>query len=285
MKSTVEILGFDGGNDNIKIYGKKGIMKYTSLIGEYRDRNLRSSYSEFDIEFEYNNMKGFAGTLAEKESQYATTRKGSTKAHDEFLIRLLIGLSMYSDANEFKVAVGQPIIKMSEDVKMRSLIEGKHEIIVNGKLRELHIADVLVGPEGGVAYYSNEKQGKVRIIDLGSGTVNLATLEDGVYIDKESTTIGTGMKTSLTSNVLGMSQMIVNECMSFGWSEEDSVYICGGAAEQFIKYLQQFFVNCDLLKPKAKIREGRSYKIKELSPIYANAVGLYEAGKLVFENE
>jgi len=197
------ILGVDAGNSNIKVSGERGEVILPSALGEYRERKLEQKFSDDDIIYEFNNKKGFAGTLALHESQLLASRMGDSKAHEELIIRVLLGINKYCSENrDFKIVVGQPIAKhvQKEKEKIKSLLSGEHDITINNKKRIINIRNVEVASEAGAAFWSNPRQGKVRVIDIGSGTVNAATLIDGRYIDKESFTIKDGLETVLTDD-------------------------------------------------------------------------------------
>jgi plasmid segregation protein ParM len=275
-----EILGVDAGNDRVKIFGPNGEMSFPSTLGEFRQRNLDSHFSKDDMIYEFNGKKGFAGTLAQYESEFATTRFGDTKAHEEFLIRVLLGLHRYSEGTDFKVVVGQPISMHTptEKSKMKKMLEKTHAITVNGDYKQITILRAEVAAEGGAAFWSNPQKGKVRILDFGSGTVNAATLIEGRYIDRDSFTLKFGLNTIRSQDLTEMGRYVANECLK-KWNEQDDVYCVGGGAELMIDHLHEYFPNVKPLQPKV----GGGLNTKVLPPIFANAVGFYKIGNKVFQ--
>lgn len=281
------ILGVDGGNKNIKMFGENGEMMFVSALGEYRERNLEQFFSEDDIVYEFKGKKGFAGTLAENESQFNSSVMGDTKVHEEFLIRVLLGLHRYTEDTEFKLIVGQPISKhnASEKLKMKKLLEGIHEITVNDITKQIFIKQIEVAAEGGASFWSSPRNGKVRIMDYGSGTVNCATLNDGKYIDRDSFTIPEGLNTLLTDDILGLVRYVCNQAKRRNWEIDDTILLCGGGAEIVQKRVREVFPNVSILRPQIQKRSGSTSTLSSLSPIYSNAVAFYNIGLKVFNYE
>lgn len=277
----MEILGVDAGNSNVKIVGDKGEFMFTSALGEYRERKLQQTFSENDIEYEFSGKKGFAGTLAKYESQFIASRMGETKAHEEMLIRVLLGITQYSDENEFKIVVGQPISYHieQEKTKMKQILLGNHQITVNNQLKVINIHDVAIAAESGSAFWSCPMNGLVRILDIGSGTVNLATLIDGRYIDKDSFTISEGLETLVGNDIEGFVRMLSLQALK-RWNEHDTLLICGGGADIVLSHVQKHFKNVQLIQPLTNFTDNNGHiHTKTLSPIYGNAVGYFNIAK------
>lgn len=281
------IIGMDGGNKNVNIFGKHGGLMFNSELGEYRERNLRDEFSKDDIVYEFNGVKGFAGTLATFESQFSSSMMGDSKAHDEFLIRVLLGLHRYTDdTNEFKIVVGQPISKHNakEKLKIKSLLEGSHTITVNDVTKEIHIERVEVAAEGGAAFWASPRQGKVHIMDFGSGTVNCATLIDGRYVDRDSFTLADGMNTLLNGDVKGLVRQVCIVALKRRWDIDDEVVLVGGGAPDVRHLVSEYFDNVSVLYPINKYSKSIEPGGNTLHPVYANAVGNYEIGKRLFRD-
>jgi len=276
-------VGIDGGNYKIKVFGDEGELMFISMLGEYRDRMLEQTFSDDDIIWEFNGEKGFAGTLAQYESEYSRSIMGDSKAHSDLLIRVLLGLHRYSPENDFNIVVGQPISRHDkwEKAKIKDMLKGEHQFILNKVKKRINIKEVEVAAEGGAAFWSNPKKGLVRILDIGSGTVNAATLDDGRYIDKDSFTINYGMETNISKDIYAMAKAISAQALR-KWRTGDTVFIVGGAANDLVEPLQDYFPNCSVLRPKIKT-VGKNATIKTLDPVYANAVGFYNIGKGFFK--
>lgn len=275
------ILGVDGGNKNVNIYGVQGEMMFNSELGEYRERNLDDSFSKDDIEYEFRGQKGFAGTLALNESQFSSSIMGDSKAHEEFLIRVLLGLHRYTDDDtNFKIVVGQPISKhnKAEKSKIKKMLEGEHDIVVNKVHKTITIERAEVAAEGGAAFWAYPQKGKVHLMDFGSGTVNCATLLDGKYIDRDSFTVKDGMNTLIKTDIGGLVRHTCIKALKHRWDVDDLVYLVGGGAEKVHSLVLDYFDNVSIMYPIAKELGN-----KVLHPVYANAVGCYEIGKKLFK--
>jgi plasmid segregation protein ParM len=273
------ILGCDLGNGMIKVAGERGVISFVSTLGEYRERNLKSVFSQDDLWYEYEGRKGFAGTLALHESNFKGAVGGSTKAHEDTLIRLLLAISKYdpeSKAESYKVVVGQPISTHTEAEKARikKLIKKDHIIKVNDQERSIKIKEAEVSAEGGVAFWSAPKKGLVRILDFGSATVNGATLIDGKYIDKDSFTYDNGMNTA--NDLQSFMRAVFIECQYRHWSKSDRIFLVGGSAKKMQEYASNFFENVELLYP--------ILNQSIVDPIYANAIGMYNIAKEIYKS-
>ena len=294
---ATKIVGIDGGNNQVKIYGPYGPMRFPANLGEWRDRKLTQNHGPFDIEYEFRGKKGFGGTLAINESEYDGSLPGDTKAHDDHLIRVLLALHQYSPAVRFKIVVGQPIEKHDEHEKNRikEMLEGKHSMTINGLNKNIEIIEAVVAAESGSAFWSNPKSGLVHILDFGSGTVNAATLRDGRYVDKDSFTIVAGMDTNKTKDNQAMARAVAAKALK-KWQRSGQIYVVGGAAEVMQEPMKEHFYEVEILKPKVNIGEyaGWKHKLDEkdiirvgdrvlfLHPIYGNAVGNYRIAQKQF---
>lgn len=271
------ILGIDGGNNEVKVWGPKGAIKFPSDMGEFRDLNLKNSLATDDIIWEYLGNKGFAGTLAQNESEYSGVLMGDSKAHDEAKLRILLAIHRYClDYPNVQIVVGQPIGKHMDSEKdaIKGMLIGGHDITVNGVRKHIDIRKVEVAAEGGAAFWIAPEMGTVRIIDVGGGTINFATLKERRYIDRDSFTLPFGMKTGR----LGLTPQAFTRTIALHalkkWNKEDNVRVIGGAAERICGFLTYYFPNAKVSRP---IHQG-----VEAEPVYANAAGFYEIAQRVF---
>jgi plasmid segregation protein ParM len=276
------ILGIDSGNYMVKVVGEKGALSFISTIGEAREINLKQKHGEDDMYFEYEGKKGFAGTLALYESEFCGSIMGGTKNHTDNKTRVLLGIHRYLTKfnlrdNQIQIVVGQPISMHNEDEKsqIRDMLTGKHTISVNRVEKTFWITSVIVAAEGGSAYWSGEqKEGLIRLIDVGSGTVNCCTILDSRFIDRESETLNFGANTTKTKDISALARGIATHTLK-KWNREDEVYVVGGIAEEIATPLQQYFNRVQILYPI----------LNELyiKPVYANAVAFFNIGVSVYE--
>jgi plasmid segregation protein ParM len=274
-------LGFDAGNYRVKICGDYGLMDFISTIGEARQINLQQTHGQDDMVFEYEGERGFAGTLALYESEFAGSLMGDTKAHRDTLLRVLIGIHRYTtiyniEENEFDIIIGQPISKHTPEEKQRikEMIKGWHTIIVNGIEKSFHIRRVECAAEGVSSFWSNPRNGLVRILDIGSGTVNYSTVLDQRFIDKDSGTLPFGVNTNKSNNLQALSRGIVTQVLK-KWDSQDKVLVVGGIAEQIVEHLKTYFPNVEVLYP--------IFNQQYVNPMFGNAVAFYFIGVNIYE--
>ena len=276
------ILGIDSGNYMVKVVGERGVLSFISTIGEAREINLKQKHGEDDMYFEHEGKKGFAGTLALYESEFCGSIMGGTKNHSDNKTRVLLGIHRYLSKfnlhdNQIQIVVGQPISMHNEDEKsqIRNMLTGKHTISVNGVEKIFWITSVIVAAEGGSAYWSGkQKEGLIRIIDVGSGTVNCCTILDSRFIDRESETLSFGANSTKTKDYSALARGIATHTLK-KWNREDEVYVVGGTAEDIAPQLQQSFHKIQILYPQL----NNLY----IKPVYANAVAFYKIGVSVYE--
>ncbi|AMV11520.1 hypothetical protein GT3570_11360 [Geobacillus thermoleovorans] len=271
------IVGIDAGNNEVKLAGSLGVKKFCSAIGEYQERNLVSNHGDGMV-FEYEGRKGFAGQLALIESDFGSSIMGDTKAHEDAKMRVLLALHSYGDSDIFEIVVGQTISKHTPEEKERikQMLVGTHTITVNDKTRTFTIAKCQVAAEGATAFFSSPVplNGKIRIIDVGSGTVNCATLLDMRYVNRDSETLPFGYNTIRNKDLNELARGIFSH-MSKRWKRDDEVYLVGGIAEMLLEPMKTYFPNVKVLHPSL---DGKQYP-----PIYANAIGFYNLGRVLYD--
>lgn len=271
------LLGIDAGSHNTKVCDGKSVFSFLSDIGEYRDRKLNDSFGNDDIVWEYNGEKGFGGTLAKYESEYGGTMKGKNKANPDAILRVLIAIHKYGQENN-SIIVGQPIESHSdiEKNKLKELLKGEHTLKINGVEKHIVIERVEVAPEGPSALLSNPKNGLIRVIDIGSGTTNFATLMDLKRIDRGSFTEQIGTEIMRNKDPKQMAKGIY-KILSATWGNNDEIFLTGGGAEIIHPFVKEYITNVQVLKP----RLGNSL----LNTRFANAVGFYMIAKGLFKDE
>lgn len=282
------ILGVDAGNHKAKVIGGYGADSFRTNICDWFERDVEETFGPDDMEFEIDNRKGFAGSIALYENEFGTgATYGDTKAHEDTKIRILLAIYRYIDRYKLNVrkvflVTGQPLVKHknSEKEKIINMLEGEHKFIVNGEQTNFTIESVRVSPEGSAAFWSKPDHGLIRIIDIGSGTVNMATIQDKHHIHKSSGTMNVGMETLRNqTDYVSISRAIFQQSTKLKWNKNDKILLCGGPTAIMLEPLQQHFANIELLQPKLK----RQYDLIQLEPVYANATGFYNLAKGVFK--
>lgn len=274
-------LGIDAGNFKVKIAGEFGLMDFISAIGESRAINLQQIHGQDDMYFEYQGETGFAGSLALYESEFGGSIMGDTKAHRDTRLRVLIGIHRYItmykiDEDEFDIVLGQPISKHNyeEKTKIKEMLVGDHVISVNGIEKMIHIRNIEVAAEGVSAYWSNPQSGMIRLLDIGSGTVNYSTVFEQRYIDKDSGTLQFGVNTNKSNSLHSLARGIATHTLK-KWNIDDSIFVVGGIAETILPHLKEYFPTVEVLYPK--------YSSQLVNPIFANAISFYIVAVNIYE--
>lgn len=284
------VLGVDAGNHKSKIAGIHGVDSFKTNICGWFERDVEEKFGDDDMEFQIGNRKGFAGSIAEAEDEFGNgTTYGDSKAHEDTQIRVLLGIHRYikmycPHVKNVSLVTGQPINnhKESEKTKIIKMLKGQHEFFVNGIYRNIYIQDVKVAPEGSSVIWSipTPKTPILRVIDLGSGTINFGTLENKKHIHKSSGTMNIGMETLKNKNDLAsLARAIFQFATKLKWNKNDIVLVCGGIAELIVPYLQVYFTNAEAIKPELR----REFDILTVKPVYANAVAFYNLAKWAFK--
>ena len=272
------ILGIDAGNHSTKVCGPHGVLKFLSDLGEYRDRRLMQVHGPDDMVYQHQGKRGFAGTLARAESEFSGSMQGITKAHGDMLIRVLLAIHRYGGDDRYRIVVGQPIEAHTEPEKLKiiSMLTGKHTIAINGLEKTFTIEQAKVAAEGGASFWATPIDGLVHQLDIGSGTVNWATLEGRRYIDKDSFTLLFGGSNNKTYDLEAMTRAVIARAAK--WGKHDKVLIVGGKAEEIYPFVIEYFPEAEILRPVIKV--GNNTEV--VHPVYANAVGNYNIARSIF---
>jgi len=269
------IVAIDAGNSEVKVASERGLDRFSSAIGEYRKRNIAEKHGKDDMVFKYGERKGFAGTLALYESEYGGAIMGESKAHEDAKLRVLLALHRLGVSDSYDIVVNQPI-SMHNDVEktaIKQMLKGEHEITVNNSKKKFEIANVTIAAEGGVAFWAKPTTGIVRIIDVGGGTVNCATILDKRFIDRDSFTLPFGMKTVKNADPNELVRGVVMNTTK-KWNANDIVYVVGGAAKVLTPIFTQYYPNAIALNPL--------FKTQEVDAIFANVIGALAIGSAVY---
>lgn len=280
------ILGIDAGNYEGKIVGPYGADSFRTAICDWFSRDIVESFGDDDMEFEINGRKGFAGTIAAYEDvNSGGAMYGDSKAHDDTLIRVLLAIYRYMERydlyfSKVSIVTGQPIITHKDEEKkiIQQMLIGDHNFVVNGKQVRFNIEDVGVAAEGAGAFWSQPQNDTVRIIDVGSGTVNAATVINRRFINNASDTFNFGVETS-NKDMESLARDIVRSTTRLKWKRDDNVFVCGGVANNILPYIAQHYSKAQIILPYLR-RNNRDIKL--LQPVYSNATGFYEIARITY---
>ncbi|MBM7607595.1 plasmid segregation protein ParM [Lysinibacillus composti] len=282
------ILGIDAGNYKAKVAGVHGVDTFRTNICDWFERDVEETFGQDDMEFEIDGRKGYAGTIAIYENEFGTgATYGDTKAHEDSKIRILLAIYRYItkyslDISSIYVVVGQPIVmhKAGEKIKIIDMIIGEHDFTVNRQRIKFEIKDAKVAMEGSAAFWSNPSMHSAKIIDIGSGTVNMATVFEKHYIHHTSGTMSVGMETLKNQKDLdAVARAIYQHATKLKWKKDSEVYVCGGVTDTILPYIQKQFPNAQAVQPKLR----REYDFMTVPATFANAVGFYTLGKGAFK--
>lgn len=263
-----KFVAIDAGNNSVKFHDGLKLISFPSNLGPWRERKVRGHFGNSDWEYELNGEKGFAGTLSENENELSEPRSGLTKAHKDAKIRILLALHNYADTSEpIDIVVGQPIATHSVEEKeaIKSMLVGSHELVVNGDRRIITIRHCTVTIEGIVAgLIGADPNGIIRVIDCGSGTINMGSISNGQFLDRDSDTIPKGMNNDILPKDLV--EVITRKGIAKNWNATDRVRVLGGGAEIMLPYIKEEYPNATIVP----------------NPGFANVIAFYEVARKLY---
>lgn len=275
----MQIISIDTGRDKTKIATHNKRISLKSIVGDWHVRNLSNGG---DYEVIINDKKHFVSDLAEKESYAPRRMSTESKIHEETKILFITALGIVAEEVRPKIITGVPVEQFTPDVKegMLNLLKGEYYIEVNNQLKNIIVEDFLIAPEGGGTYWYALSQfpfldsSKVRIVDIGSRTVNYVTINNKKYINKDSGTLNYGafMLEEKSLQPEQFASKVVAD-LSKKWLEYDKsndiVLLTGGGSIDLQKWLKPQFPNCRLID----------------EPVFANVLGYYKMGEMKWQTK
>jgi plasmid segregation protein ParM len=274
----MDVVGLDLGRSGIKLYTGHKYISFPAIVGEWRDIKLSNTIGTKGFDGCFNGEKFFAGVLAQDESEFRRQMLVESKATPDALLLALISLHQTS-MTDFDVVTGVPfnLHDTINKAALTNLLLGRWELEVNQVKRFINIIRVRVAVEGGAAFWSNPRDGIIRIVDGGSKTINYITMKNKKYVDRDSGTMPFGFDTNKSSND---QQMVISIAGELGkkWDQNDIVQTIGGKAESLAEYLRPYFPKAQIMHEKKKIISNNEEIDQNL---FANAVGYYNIGRTV----
>jgi plasmid segregation protein ParM len=254
----VNFVGIDTGRKYTKV-ANGTVITFPSVVGTGRKLNLENR-QDYDVAIDGEHF--FIGHLAE-ESIDRREMASESKLHLETRALFLTALALATKGEPTIITTGAPVSQHTPENKVLfgALINGKHQVRINGQEKALSIDSIQVVPEGAGAWWNAalDEQGRIcdqtlikqpvtRILDMGSRTVNYLTLLAGRYLDRASGTLNYGcMELELGGNPDMLARRILADLTRRwpGMRRTDMLFLAGGGAlimrdaftQEFPKYL------------------------------------------------
>jgi len=286
----MQVIGIDVGRNRVKAVSKDDRVDFPSVVGEWQDRNLTAG-GNFEVTVD--GHKTFIGDLAIRESYCLREMATESKVHQESKILFLTALALLTkDGEPVNVVTGLPVAQHTPAGKneFKKLLEGMHNVEINGKRKHIIINEIGIVPESGGAYWhcvldphgqignSFIAGQKARIVDVGSRTVNFCTIDRREYIDRDSGTLPYGV-----IELMNADKESRDDVMSVGEEvkEHFARRIAGDLSKKWLKYVPDD--DLVLLTGGGSILLGqylsRYFMVNQLvDTVFANAEGFYKMG-------
>lgn len=279
----IPVVGIDVGRHRVKAVSGTKQVDFRSKVGEWRQMRLVEGG---DYEVEINGKKWFVADLAD-ESYFPREMSTESKVHEETQILFLTALALIIEPdNHVAITTGVPVIQHTLDSKaaLSGLLRGQYEVKINGTSGKYNVDTLGIVPESGGAYWDllldslgRPRNGwlaeqTVRVIDIGSRTINYCTIDAGrKYRDRDSGTLNYG---GFELDNAGSRHEQAHEAfarrivadLSRRWlnynPSQEAVILVGGGALLLGPWLRRHF-------PIVHIPED---------PVFANARGYYKMG-------
>jgi len=279
----MQIVGIDVGRNKVKAVSRDKKIAYTSRVGEWRPRKLTNGG---DYEIEINGKGYFIADLA-AESYFMREMATESKIHEETKVLFIAALVLVADPEEqCMIITGLPISQHTagEKERLSKLLQGTYYVTLGGVEKYFHIDEIGIVPEGGGAYWDAVldreghvnnvplTEGTVRVIDIGSRTINYCTINNRKYIDRDSGTLNYGILELQNMGdkpephyCEGFTRRVLAD-LSKKWFNhnpgEDIVLFTGGGSILLKQWLKLHFENVIFAE----------------DPVFANALGYYKMG-------
>jgi len=269
----MQIISADMGRSESKFYTNNTKLKFKSVVGEWHQRNLNTDGS-YDVNIDGINY--FIGDLALRESYLPREMTTESKIHEETKLLFLTGIGQLAQDTDIMIITGLPISSFNPKVRddIVNLLKGRHVVTFAGyKPKQFYIDKIVIVPEGGGIYFDELKRnpqlqyGKKRVIDVGSRTINVCTIDNGSYVNKDSDTLNYGgikLKNAKTNPEEFARKLVAD--LSSKWMdydrENDGVILSGGGAILLEELMKPHFKNMTVPN----------------DPVFSNAFGFYNLG-------
>lgn len=297
--NIVEVYGVDNGYFNTKVKGERSLL-FRSRVSETEDDRVTGG-----MVLEYRGCQYRIG----EGTDDIEIRKTDGLVHKLCTLAALAQVS--EDTEEFKIVVGLPLSHYKNrnfreefrEYMMKPII---HNIRWNGEPKAIVINDCLVFPQGAAALYADNpaqyKNRLVGIVDMGGLTVNGCIFEDLKPIPESMFTINAG--TIILYNSI---KSALNESFTLNIQDYEIPYLVNDPPEDYQKIIEDVMeehfsiikkemrrknwsietinmlgVGGGILVTKGKAEKYLPNITIARDPLYANAAGLYNVGRMMW---
>lgn len=262
------VCAVDTGRSGTKTVAEGTRDYFPSMLGEYREFRLERAMSVTDMIVEYEGEKYYVGSVAEESISGAQMMLGS-KAHNDTKLFVLSALHRVLPGNSsVLLIVGEPIANHTpqEKANLKSLLTGTHKITVNDEEKIFDIQRIEVAAECATPGWAMRRAGKFHVIDVGSRTVNYATMNGNRWIDKLSGSLDYGLETVQNLSIPLFTRKVIAD-LTKRLNSLFPLILIGGKATELLPYFKQYTDNVSVAD----------------DPLYANANAFFKLGGQLLE--
>ena len=267
----MQIVAIDVGRSAVKVISGGNETYFPSKVGEARDMDIGENG---DYVVTVNGQDFFVGDMS---MESYTQREMATKAkmHDESKILFATGLATVVYDPVVYVTTGLPIdLHGQHKAAMANFLQGQYHVTLNGVEKSFLVKEVGIIPEGAGIYWRlqnfDKKSNTIRVLNLGSRTINALTVKKGRFWDKESVCLDWGMfEMDVARDSLTMKEQFARKIrgdISKAWlsyrQDSDIVVIGGGGVLRLSEQLKDQFLVTHVTE----------------NPIMDDVRGMYEMG-------
>ncbi|MDP5275254.1 ParM/StbA family protein [Chengkuizengella axinellae] len=263
-------IGADVGKYKTKIKWRGGIQSHLSSVSTFRELRGEIPLDDQNMIIEYENQKFFVGDLADREGQNYLNSPDWHKSNTVTLINLFAAVSRIP-STDFSIVVGNPfgINTPKERERLKSMIVGTKHFKVNHKDYRVTIHNVGVAPEGMAAYYSVPLHNDLNILDFGSSTIHAIAIRNRRLTDSRSHTFDFGFESLVDTDYRSIMQGIKFKLEKKWGDFNKRIMLIGGMASEMDAFVKEQYPNSQIT-----IHHNQHF---------ANALGMYEMGKVAYE--
>lgn len=267
----MKIVAIDLGRSGVKVATATEERYFPSRVGDARTLNIGEPG---DYVVSVNGCEYFVGEMA-KESYTEREMATKSKQHEESKVLFAAGLASVANDSVINAITGLPInLHAAQKSSLMEYLRGDYRVVINGIRKDFTVREVAVAAEGAGTFWRlknfNKKQSTIRVINLGSRTINAMTVQNGRIWDRESGCLDWGMfeldHAGDTPRVRDEFARRIKAGLSKLWltytPDSDIIVLTGGGALRIGEQLRDQFTVVHIPD----------------NPIFEDARGMYEMG-------